>query len=119
MPAAPRHCPARLALLLSLAVHGLALAAFALLQRATDPHGPGGATMEVAFFEEPAAPPDTGSSAPPAAAAVPAHLLPTVAPAPLPVPALLAAVELPRTLPELGALRPPLAEPPAVRTAEH
>src|SRR5437660_5758626 len=98
MPAAPRHRPARLALLLSLAVHGLALAAFALLQRAADPHGPGGATMEVAFFEEPAAPPDTGSSAPLAAAAVPAHLLPAVAPAPLPLPALLAAVELPRTL---------------------
>jgi hypothetical protein len=110
MPAAPRHSSARLALLLSLALHGLALAAFVLGQWAVGPRTHDGPPMEVAFLEAPVAEPRAGPSTPSPGAAVPAHLLPTLAPPPLPISALLTAVELP-VVPASGTR--------AVRPAEH
>jgi hypothetical protein len=117
MPAAPRHPYARLALLLSLALHAIALAAFVLGQWAVGPRTHDGPPMEVAFFEAPVAEPRAGPGTPSPGAAVPAHLLPTLAPPPFPISALLTAVELPPALP--GGLRPPLAPTAPVRPIEH
>lgn len=115
MPAAPRHPYARLALLLSLVLHALALAAFALWQPSAAPpamgtHPGDGPTMAVVFYEEPVAQPRAA-----AGAAVPTHLLPTLPPPPLPVPALLAALELP--LPPPALVRPVEYRAPAAAGA--